>query len=263
MKTIDLRGRRYSRFCHTLFWFFSRLSSRRMLITTQVNDHAIDLVIAGKHEIDRAHKFNREKGLTDRIIESVQPGDLIFDIGANIGIISLAIARSCADPGVRIVSFEPEPNNFEHLRRNIELNHLEDRISAEKYAITSRNSVLKLYVREGYGDGRHSLVNSRKCKRHIEVEAYTLEHYCKLKDRHPDILKIDVEGAEGDVLAGLKGISRDQLPRDLFIEIHAMGGRDKMPDGSSIADFLRGLGYALCWDVPRRTARHQHYRISA
>jgi hypothetical protein len=69
-----------------------------------------------------------------------------------------------------------------------------------------------------------------------------------------------VEGAEGEVLAGMDGMMNENRPRELFMEIHNKGGEDRMPDDKLIDDWLAERKYERIWEKRRGHGRHRHYR---
>jgi hypothetical protein len=79
----------------------------------------------------------------------------------------------------------------------------------------------------------------------------------------PDLIKIDVEGAEGHVLAGMEDlIKTHKKPRSIFLEIHNKGDEDRMPDGGSIDNWLSDLGYELKWEQKRRSGSNRQYSLA-
>jgi hypothetical protein len=84
--------------------------------------------------------------------------------------------------------------------------------------------------------------------------------FCAQKKVVPSVVKIDVEGAEGDVLQGMDGLFAQRRPRELFMEIHNKGGEDRMPGGELIDDWLAARGYSRVWEERRGHGRHRHYR---
>ena len=146
----------------------------------------------------------------------VRPGTTAFDVGAHIGLYSLLLARLVGTEG-RVHAFEPEPRNHERLIANLALNGA-DNVVARRAAAYSRTSRVELNV-FGAGLGAwHSLGRPRlpdpfapgrtvEPVGAIEVEAVALDDYCaEAGVRRIDFLKVDVEGAERDVLEGARGL---------------------------------------------------------
>lgn len=222
----------------------------------------VRLAISAGREIKRAGDIHKESDLVRRLTDYLEPGDVVFDIGANIGVISLLVANHPAGGDVILHCFEPEPRNFAQLRRNAALNGLEDRLFPRRLALGAKLAKAALFVRGTAGEGRHSLVAAGGAQRRIDVEVTTTHLYCHRKQVYPNLVKIDVEGAEGEVLAGMSPLLRNHPPRDIMMEIHDKGGRDKMPDGTTIDAFLTAHGFTCVWVHHRGTSRHVHYRRS-
>lgn len=123
---------------------------------------------------------------------------IVVDLGANIGAFSLYAAASTERSVV--YAYEPEPRNFDLLRRNIRLNGLEQRIHPNRFAVTGRKERRALYLSES---PLHSLYPQGHDQESIEVPCIGL---ADLFDRHElgriDFLKIDCEGAEFEILYG-------------------------------------------------------------
>ena len=89
-------------------------------------------------------------------------GDVLWDIGANIGVYSLYAGLN---PGVRVVAFEPVANTYYVLNRSIALNHMQDRISALCIGISDRTGISRIFLRQAEaGSSGHALeaeVNAR------------------------------------------------------------------------------------------------------
>ena len=140
--------------------------------------------------VEHVHKFCKAVG--------VRPNQMIFDVGANIGTYSIPLSGY---HDLVVYAFEPSPTTFEILMRNLELNDVP--VRAFNFGLGSEDGVLTLSMPEGkdrgnigcktvYGDG-------------IDREAVKicrLDDFCLLHGVQPHYLKIDVEGAEIEVLKG-------------------------------------------------------------
>lgn len=242
-----------------LFW--GMLRGRDTILEATPMGIPVRISVRARREIRRVRAISKEAPLVQRMFEFLSDGDVIYDVGANIGLIALLLAlhpsgrRSSA-----VHCFEPEPRNFRQLEGNIRANGLEDRVFTHRLALSDKSGEAELFIRGGPGEGRHSTVASEGASASIRIETETLSSFAGRTGRPPDLVKIDVEGAEGRVLEGMAPLLPDRGPRDLFIELHDKGEGELMPDGDTVASWLGGRGYRLAWEVERGRSRHQHYR---
>jgi FkbM family methyltransferase len=245
---------------HLLGWLGSRLRGRDYPVDVEIFGQRMSFVVRSRRELKRVSEVSYEGDYLRRIVAHLRKGDVLFDVGANIGLVSVILGRQPTMASGRIHAFEPEARNLAQLRRNLQVNGFGDRAVAEDVALAAAEGRATLHVRGPVGDGRHSLVASRGATGAVEVAVTTMSAYCVQRGVRPDVVKIDVEGAEGEVLAGMDALLAEGHPRELFLEIHNKGGKDRMPDGSGIEDFLQRHGYACTWRENRGSGQHQHYR---
>jgi len=133
---------------------------------------------------------------------SIRPGMTVADVGAHVGLYSLVAAAALGDSG-RVVAFEPEPANYELLLRNIEVNGFTN-VTAVRKAVADRSGTLGLYVDPAQST-LHSLrpLGGGRVPSHA-VEVTTLDEF--FAGERLDVAKMDVEGAEGSVLKGMRGL---------------------------------------------------------
>jgi FkbM family methyltransferase len=147
----------------------------------------------------------------------------IIDAGANIGVFSLLAAS--INPGAVVHSFEPNPYNYERLKKNVALNKLHRIIQLHRLALGDREGNLTFYLP---ADNRISDVSSVYAAhttffndfKHqaIEVPCTTLDKFCSDHHISPQVIKIDVELYELKVMQGMKDILTVAKPF-LFCEI--------------------------------------------
>lgn len=249
-------GQRWS---HRFAFWRHRLMGKDYEMTVPMFGQPVTLVVTTARELKRAAEVSYEGFFLERILGSLREGDVFFDVGANIGLVSLIVAHQPQFKGGVVHGFEPEPRNLEHMRRNITANGLSTRVHAHDVALSKEEGTAELFVRGQAGEGRHSLVSERGSTGAIPVTLTTMDAFCRAQDVLPTVVKIDVEGAEGEVLAGMAALLERHRPREMFMEIHNKGGEDKMPDGSLIDDWLGERGYERVWEKRRGHGRHRHY----
>ncbi len=138
---------------------------------------------------------------------------IAIDIGANGGMYTVPLAKMLGDSG-QVVAIEPEPNNLLMLDKNVKLNNLNNVIIINK-ACFSKKSKMRFYLDEFGGSGTHSLI--KKQSKEIKVQTDTLDNIIiYLKIKKVDLIKIDVEGAEAEVLMGALKILKKCHPKIVF-----------------------------------------------
>ena len=147
----------------------------------------------------------------------MRPGALVFDVGANIGAYTVLFAQWTGAAG-RVVACEPSPPSIAGLREQVRLNGVSDRVDIVEAAVSERPGSAAFDC--GGSSGTNALVPDAESGAHvIRVETTSLDAFCAARGLHPSVVKIDVEGAELDVLRG----ARETLARpgvDVFVEFH-------------------------------------------
>jgi FkbM family methyltransferase len=167
-----------------------------------------------------------------------KPGDIVVDVGAHIGLYSLIAAKRVGASG-KVIAIEPDPENYNLLQRNIELNKLTNVTILERAAFSS-NSKLKLYLpgkERGFTKLSTIMANRAVTANFLEIDATTLDHLMLMQEiTQVNWIKIDVEGAELEVLKGATvtlSVSKDIA---LLIEVHNVSNMDLH---SAIVKFLQ------------------------
>lgn len=154
------------------------------------------------------------------MLQSFRPGQCVFDVGANIGITSLAFAKAVGPTG-QVLAFEPSPDSFKSLKNQIHLNQLDSIITPLDYAVTNQPGFLEFWLSEDPYDMQHGpAAGSKDLRRKIEVQAITLDAFCAERQLRPDIIKIDVEGFEPLVLEGAVQLIQNLPDLVFFVELH-------------------------------------------
>jgi FkbM family methyltransferase len=176
-----------------------------------------DFIVMTKHE--------------EEIIELFHPkeGDIVIDVGAHMGRYTITSSKYVGPHG-KVIAVEAHPYNFKILQRNISLNRLTN-VTAMNCAVYSKKDRLKLYLPDeelGY-TMHHSLMTNYLIskysegieKKYIEVEAYTLDNLLENSGiNQVNWIKIDVEGAEYEVLRGAKDILSANRHIAILVEVH-------------------------------------------
>jgi FkbM family methyltransferase len=137
------------------------------------------------------------------ITRLARPGDVVLDLGANIGYYTLHLARLVGPEG-RVYAFEPDPTNRTLLRHNVACNGYTN-VELVGKAVSDRTGEAQLY-RCADDQGDHHLYDSGEPRPTLAVEAVALDDHFANYQARLDLLKIDVRGAEGAALRGMKAL---------------------------------------------------------
>jgi FkbM family methyltransferase len=222
------------------------LSGNGRGLRVRVGESVMRVASRGEPDVEKAY------------LDLLSPGDIVYDVGANIGWYSLLAARVVGASG-SVLAFEPSLENAVLAQRNAAANGL-DNITVVPAALTDEEGWMA-FIEKGSLEGRLEKDDSeeqarRRATRKLAgsngrtlVPITTLDAWLAHTGRPtPTLVKIDVEGAEVGVLRGMEQTLRDARPT-LIIELH--GTRDE------VADQLDSMGYqhrAIEREVPTREA---------
>lgn len=187
-----------------------------------------------------------EREILSTVLNNLNPGDIAFDIGANVGVYTVFMAKKVGANG-RIVAFEPQASNFETLKDNINLNGLKNVILMQ--------IALGDIVGEGilYGVSvLSSLMRSPEEKSGQKVNIIPGDHFVQNGNLPlPNIIKIDVEGYEYNVIQGLRKTMSNDKCQIVFCEIHpTLLPPDIKPQ--MIVESLQSFGFNRIRNYPSR-----------
>src|SRR5918992_899711 len=193
-----------------------------------------DLVFMTNHEEDIIEHFTPKEG------------DIVVDIGAHMGRYTIIGAKRVGANG-KVVAIEAHPGNFEMLNRNIKLNQLTNIISLNN-AVYSKETKIKLYLPgEELGHTIYNTVMSDRARnedKFVEVSANTLDYLLQLNEiTDVNWVKIDVEGAEFEVLKGSSNVLSKSKDIALLIEVHNLSGGTNLY--RQILEFLRLYNFKI------------------
>jgi FkbM family methyltransferase len=152
----------------------------------------------------------------------VKPGDVVYDVGANIGTHTLLLASLCAPTG-KVYAFEPWPPNLESLQTNLKLNNVRN-VQVISCALSDHSGEGWFQPGEDHSTGK-LVRDSVRQGASLRIPVVSLDDFAKSAEP-PRVLKIDVEGAEGEVLQGAGRLLLECRPF-LICEVHSdSAGKD-------------------------------------
>ena len=172
------------------------------------------------------------------LLDSLQPGAVFLDVGANLGYFSL-LAADRVGPAGKVVAIEPDPANFLLLQRSIVHNGLNAIIKPHRVALSDRDEAASLYLSEdNFGD--HQVFATGESRQSVPV------NLCRGADLlgglgvRLDLVKIDTQGSEYGVVAGLLPLLVRCRPR-LIVELTPLSLRQCGSSGRALIELLATL----------------------
>jgi len=142
-----------------------------------------------------------EEKQTELLLAQLEPGDTFVDVGANLGYYTVLAAKKVGATG-RVFAFEPDPESFALLKRNVARNGL-DQVVLENKAAGATHGTLRLFLSTA-NRGDHRVYDPGGGRTSVEVEVVALDAYLAAAGGNVDFAKIDTRGAECAVLEGMK-----------------------------------------------------------
>lgn len=162
----------------------------------------------GTYELDKQVLFSKY----------IKLGMTIFDVGANVGYYSLLASLLTGKEG-KVFSFEPLPENISYLKKHLELNKLKNVRVVEK-AVSNEVSKMRFTATDNRSMSHISYEGE------IEIETTSLDDFIKDGNPLPDLIKMDIEGAEYDAFIGAKELLKRKKPI-IFLATHSSELRAK------------------------------------
>jgi len=188
--------------------------------------------------------------MTKTVRELVKPGMVVIDAGAHVGYFTLIMAKYVGKSGL-VYAFEPEPNNFRLLTKNVSLNKYQN-IKLLQLAVTDANGKGTLYV-STISQGSHSLACSNIKRARVRVKLVSLDSFFS-NHKGFDFIKVDVEGAEYGVLRSMHDIVRKNPNILMIYEFgqHLLQGFGVKP--IELLNLLTNYGFKI-YNINEKTQR--------
>ena len=180
--------------------------------------------------------------------KEIKKGDTVVDIGANIGLFTLFFSKLVGTTG-RVIAFEPDPENFDVLKKNIELNEITNVTLVQK-GVSNKNESVKLY--KSNVSGGHSLIKNEWAKEYTNIQTVTLDDY--FRGEEIDMIKIDAEGFELEVIEGGKKLLENNKNMKIISEF---GGQYYKKNNLKVLypKILHEMGFNLFGVIDKSTGK--------
>lgn len=181
-----------------------------------------------------------EDSETNLLKNIIKEGMVIVDIGSNLGYFALHTSKLVGPTG-KVYAFEPDPNNFRLLCKNIAANDCRN-VTAVPMAVSSYTGKAKLFRSEGHS-GDHRLFDSKDGRPSIDVDAVRLDDY--FGNGQPiHFLKMDIQGAEYGALLGMPHIAH-RKDLTVLIEFMPVLLRKNGTEPKQFLDKIKEFGFAI------------------
>jgi FkbM family methyltransferase len=182
----------------------------------------------GTFETQTAHLFT----------EAIKPGAVVLDVGAYLGYYTIVASRRTGESG-RVFAVEPDPDSFAFLRYNVTQNGCRNVVLTQS-ALSSGSGSASLY-RNPSDPSRASLFAREGSEGMARVACITAHDL--LGAQRVDVVKIDVEGAEPLVLAGMAGVLEHSPAPVLFMELNPTALQEAGSSHGALMSGLTRLGF--------------------
>lgn len=208
-----------------------------------VNGKTVRFHVNNHVEKFRLQKFGGEKDQLEGLLRLLRADDVLYDIGSSVGAWSIPSALK-AHKG-RVISFEPDPENQDRLKKNYELNSITN-FQVMPIAVGDEPGEMELFTAGAYA-ASPSLRPVNKISTSIKVRIETIDDLiAQNKIPLPTVVKIDIEGAEMMALKGMSNLlGSEQKPRALVLELHPLFLPSFQTDLTAIFKFLIEKGYKI------------------
>ncbi len=218
------------------FYFFDHLykelTNRIRSDFAIVDDHLMFLDPMDSLDLSINHVYEEfETAITRALIKK---GDSVVDVGANIGYYTLIYAKLSGEEGM-IYAFEPDPNIFEILTKNVKLNGYQN-VKLINKAVADKNDKLDFYL-DHENRAANTIFKNKKFDEKIKVPTTTLDNY--LKSLKVDLIKFDIQGAEFLAQKGMKNIIKNNKNIKIISEFWPWGISNCGGNAKNLLDVYR------------------------
>lgn len=187
---------------------------------------------------------------TDLVKKEVRQGDVVIDIGANIGYYTTMFAKLVGNSG-KVFAFEPDPTNYELLKKNIDANGFTNVILEQK-ALSDNHGKMMLNLNNKNTAGHHLDFKNENSVNSVKVDVLSLDDYFSDKNIDINFIKMDVEGAESNVIKGMPNILKTSKNLKMIVEYNPLAIKQLGLNPENYLDLLIKNEFLL-YDVDERS----------
>ncbi len=209
----------------------SRLEQPPLVVDSLVPGTDISIKFAVHTWLEFHHRardsWTKEPDMVEWLRSQLRSGDVLWDIGANVGSYSVLASKFC--PGANIYSFEPFIPTFSHLWENILLNDASGRIFPLNMGLLNKTAPETLAVNDvRAGSSQHQVGGVGGVATQFVLSMRGDDIPARLGVPFPHLLKLDIDGLEVEAVAGLDGVLKNPSLRQAMIEVEAGKTEEKV-----------------------------------
>jgi len=199
-----------------------------------------------------------------KCIESCQGKSVVLDIGAHVGFYSLPISKVLALGGL-VYAFEPATANFKCFQKHLKYNEVQN-VKLFPYLVGEESKEqVDFYERANLVDGMCAKILKKNAHLYNKVSKrqVSMDDFCRQNKLIPEVVKIDVEGAELEVMQGAEEILKEHHPL-IFLSVHPRHLAAQNTSLNDLEQAIANLGYSLCdmeGEKPANLSNLQEYLL--
>lgn len=182
--------------------------------------------------------------MTKFVKKEIKKGDMVLDLGANIGYWTCLLAELVGDKG-HVYAFEPEPNNFQLLKKNVEINGYKN-VTLEQKAVSDKTGKIRLFISDVKTD--HRIYDWSGHQNSIEIDAVRLDDYFKDNELIINYIKSNLQGADFAAVQGMSSLIKRSKALKMIVEYHPDTMLEFGSDPKEFIEVLVSEGFKL-YDV--------------
>lgn len=194
---------------------------------------------------------NYEQETVASFFDEVKPGQVVWDVGAHVGLFSIIAARRVGRQG-HVVAWEPSPNAFANLEHHLKINGLGEVTQCFQEAVNEGKTAEIVFQLDAANET--SFANrisynaaNEKLHREIKVRCRCLDEWAQNLDRQPDVIKMDIEGAEIFALRGAKRLLRGEFGKrpKILLAVHPASIHQYGSSCDELVELVKALSYKV------------------
>lgn len=252
---LDMPVKPFSRTLGKLYAKYINSGNDRSIVTKQIDGINFELDLREVIDYAMFTSGSREPDTSNALKVLCKRGNVVLDIGANVGSHALPMASLVGEEG-KVYAFEPVPWAMNRMKKNLELNNFKNMV-LEPIALSDTNEEMEMKFRASFKIGSKSGVGVEgkiddgwwgECE-HIKVRLQTLDNYVSTRHfSHIDLIKLDVDGFEGKVIRGAQETLKQFTPV-IIMEVAPAWTEMRGDNIKNILHDLESFGYVFYKEV--------------